>query len=429
MNRVCIEGGRLIDPASGRDSPGELYIADGRIVGLDVAPEGFDPDSVIDAAHCLVFPGLIDLQARLREPGAEHKGNIRSESRAAAAGGVTTLCLPPDTDPCIDSAAVVELVHRCSAYAGGARVETIGALTAGLRGKHLSEMAGLRAAGCIAVSNAGRRIASSQVMRRALEYAADQGLLVVIQPNDLDLADGGCAHEGPVALRLGLPGIPEAAETAALARDLELLAQTGARAHFTCLSTRRAVDMIGAARSAGLKVTADCAAHQLFLCDRDVDVFNALCHVLPPLRDQRDREGLRRAIADGELLAICSDHQPHDTDAKLAPFPATEPGISAVETLLPLTLRLVEEGSMSLADALARVTVGPATVLGLDTGRLEVGAAADICVFDPRPHWRLVPQELQSHGKNSPFGGWDFRGKVTHTLLGGQKIYSSSAPG
>jgi dihydroorotase len=429
MSRICIEGGRLIDPASGRDSPGDLYIADGRIVGLDVARKGFEPDTVIDAAHCLVFPGLIDLRARLREPGAEHKGDIRSESRAAAAGGITTLCLPPDTDPCVDSAAVVELVHRCSAHADGAQVETIGALTAGLHGKHLSEMAGLRAAGCIAVSNAGRPLASTQVMRRALEYAADQELLVIIQPNDPYLADGGCAHEGPVALRLGLPGIPEAAETAALARDLELLAQTGARAHFTCLSTRRAVDMIGAARSAGLSVTADCAAHQLFLCDRDVDGFNALCHVLPPLRDQRDREGLRRAITDGELVAICSDHQPHDTDAKLAPFPATEPGITAVETLLPLTLRLVEEGLMSWSDALARVTVGPATVLGLDTGRLEVGAAADICVFDPSPHWQLVAQELQSHGKNTPFGGWDFRGKVRHTLLGGQIIYSDNLRG
>lgn len=425
MNRIHIEGGRLIDPDSGRDSPGDLYIADGKIIGLDIVPKGFEPDSVIDATHCLVFPGLIDLQARLREPGAEHKGTIRGESRAAAAGGITTLCLPPDTDPCIDSAAVVELVHRGSANAGGARVETIGALTAGLDGKHLSEMASLRAAGCIAVSNAGRPIASSQVTRRTLEYAADQDLLVIIQPTDPDLANEGCAHEGPVALRLGLPGIPEAAETAALARDLELLAQTGARAHFTCLSTRRAVDMIGAARASGLRVTADCAAHHLFLCDRDVDGFNALCHVLPPLRDQRDREGLRRAIADGALVAICSDHQPHDTDAKLAPFPSTEPGISAVETLLPLTLRLAEEGLMSLSDALARVTIGPAAVLGLDSGRLALGAPADICIFDPQPHWQLLAQQLQSHGKNTPFGGWDFRGKVRQTLLGGQVIYAS----
>jgi dihydroorotase len=324
---------------------------------------------------------------------------------------------------------VVELVHRCSAKAQGARVQTIGALTAGLRGKHLSEMAGLRAAGCIAVSNAGRPLAGSQVIRRAMEYAADQGLLVIIQANDPELANGGCAHEGPVALRLGLPGIPEAAETAALARDLELLAQTGARAHFTCLSTRRAVDMIDKARAEGLNVTADCAAHHLFLCDRDVDGFNAWCHLLPPLRDQRDREGLRRALAEGRLAAACSDHQPHDIDAKLAPFPATAPGISAVETLLPLIMRLVEEGLMSLPDALARVTAGPATVLGLPSGRLAVDAPADLCIFDPGPHWRLDPQRLLSHGKNTPFGDWDFKGRVRYTLLDGQVIFDSDRDG
>ncbi len=424
---VAITGGRVIDPANGIDGPHDLFLHAGRVAALDRPPPGFRAEREIDARGKVVCPGIVDLCARMREPGHEHKATIASETAAAVRAGITTLCCPPDTDPVIDTPAVVELIRRRSGQCGAARVFAVGALTQGLGGSQLSEMAALKSAGCVAVSNALAPLSGMLILRRALEYAATFDLTVFLHPEDPALQDGGCVHEGVVATRLGLPGIPEAAETAAVAASLALIEQTGARAHFCRLSTARAVRMVARARHDGIPVTADVCAHQLFLTETDVGGFDGLYHVRPPLRTTGDRDGLRAGLAKGTLDAVCSDHQPHEADAKLAPFPATAPGISALETLLPLTLRLVGEGVLDLPAALARLTCGPARILGLPFGTLSLGASADVCVFDPERHWRLEEGEMLSRGHNTPFLGWEFTGRVSHTLVGGRLVYEAPA--
>lgn len=423
LRNLKITGGRIIDPACGTDKIADLFIAQNHIAGIGQAPAAFADYETLDANGRIVMPGLVDLAVRLREPGFEHKATIYSETCAAAAGGITRLCCLPDTEPVCDSPAEVRLIQECTAQAGFAHVCVLGALTKGLAGETLSEMAALKAAGCVGISNALRPLASTLVMRRALEYAASQGLTVFLHPFDHALAARGCVHEGHMATRLGLPGIPEANETAAVGQLLALVLQTGARVHFCRLSTARAVRMIARARFDGLPITADVAAHQLFLTEDDIGDFNSLCHVLPPLRTAYDRDELRHGVACGEISAICSDHQPHDPDAKEVPFTTSEPGISALNTLLPLTLKLVDEGIMSLINALARVTVNPATILGIDAGTLRVGSPADLCIVDPHAQWTLHPQDMPSSGKNTPFMGSTFRGRVTHTLLGGRLVH------
>jgi dihydroorotase len=420
---IHIRGGRLIDPANGRDERLDVFVADGRIAALGAAPDGFVADQSIDATGCVVCPGLVDLCARLREPGQEHKATIASESAAAAGGGITTLCCPPDTLPVVETPADIELIRLRAEAAGKARVVTLGALTRGLRGEQLSEMASLLHAGCAGVSNAMQPIANTLVQRRALEYAATFDLTVFLNANDHWLAGGGCAHEGKVATRLGLPGIPEAAETAAVARDLALVEQTGVRAHFCRLTTARAVRMVARARYDGLPVTVDTAIPYLFLTEMDISDFDSHCHVIPPLRTIEDREGLREALQRGALDAICSDHQPHEPDAKQGPFPATEPGISGLDTLLPLGLRLVSESVIDLADLVRSLTSAPAAILGLDCGTLSTGAVADICVFNPDLIWQLDINSIRSHGHNTPFLGWEMQGRVTHTLLAGRLVH------
>lgn len=420
---TVIRGGRIIDPVNRLDAITDLYIADGRIAAIGEAPSAFKETETIDARGRIVCPGLIDLQARLREPGQKHKGSIASETAAAAASGITTLCCPPDTNPVIDSPAVAaQIAHRAEA-AGKARVLPIGALTQGLGGEQLASMQALHTAGCQVMGNARRPITSTLVQRRALEYAATLGLTVFINAEDPWLGADGCAHEGPLGTRLGLAGIPECAEVIAISRELILIEQTGVRAHFGQLSTARAVEMIAEAKAKGLDISADVSAHQLYLTDLDVADFNSLCHVRPPLRSQRDRDGLRQALADGVINAVCSDHQPHDRDAKLAPFAATEPGISALETLLPLTLRLAEEGVMTLGEAISRLTCEPARILGIEAGRLNPGTIADICIFDSEQLWSVSEEKLVSAGKNTPFLGWEMKGRVTHTLLEGRLVY------
>jgi dihydroorotase len=422
--KTVIRNGRLLDPVNQTDRVADLFIEEGCIAAIGEAPAGLHPNREIEARGQWVIPGLVDLHARLREPGLEHKGTIASETRAAAAGGITTLCCPPDTDPVVDTPAAAQLIRRRAREAHQARVLPIGALTRGLKGEHLAEMAALRNAGCIAVGNARHPITSTLVMRRALEYAATLDLTVFIYPEDPWLA-AGCMHEGTVSTRLGLPGIPDCAEAIGLARDLRIVERTGVRAHFCQLSSAAAVEMIGEARAAGLPVSADVAAHHLYLTEMDVGFFNSLCHVRPPLRGQRDRDALRAAVARGVISAISSDHQPHDADAKLAPFADTEPGISGLETLLPLVLRLARDKVMPLTEALARVTAGPAAILGLEAGSLVVGAPADLCIVDPESRWTVSEETLVSHGKNSPFLGWEFEGRVTHTLLEGEVVHTA----
>ena len=421
-----IKNGLLVDTTKSTIKQSDLFLQDGDIVAIGSAPQGFETRQTIDAAGHWIMPGLIDCQARLRDPGEPEKANIESETRAAIRNGITSLCIPPDTQPPIDNSATVELIHhRNEMYGHQARVYPIGALTRGLGGDQLSNMASLRANGCIAFSNAKNALANNLVQRRAMDYAAGQQSLVIIQPIDHDLLGNGCAHEGAIATRLGLPAIPEAAETAALAKDIELVAQTGARTHFGQLSCARSVDMVRRAKAKGLPITADCAIHQLFLTDHDIGNFDSNMLTYPPLRSQYDRDALREGVADGTIDCLCSDHQPHEVDAKLKPFPSAEPGISGLDTLLLLALRLVEEKVLPLPELIAKLTLNPATILGLPGGRIAIGEVADLIIVDQDSHRVCEAASFISKGKNTAFGGWDFNGRVTHTLVDGNIVYEA----
>jgi dihydroorotase len=421
---LLIRNGLLVEAAGSTQRQADLYLQDGKIAAIDRPPKDFKAENTIDASGRLVMPGLIDCQTRLRDPGQPEKANIESETAAAIKNGITSLCLAPDTQPAIDNSATVELIHhRNEVFGHKAHVYPIGALTRGLGGEQLSNMASLRDNGCIAFSNAKAPLANNLVQRRAMDYAAGQQSLVIIQPLDHDLLANGCAHEGAVATRLGLPSIPEAAETAALAKDIELVAQTGARTHFGQLSCARSVDMIRRAKAKGLPISADCAIHQLFLTDHDIGNFDSNMFTIPPLRSQSDRDALREGVADGTIDCLCSDHQPHEVDAKLKPFPSAEPGISGLDTLLALALRLVEEGVLPLADVIAKLTRNPATILGLPGGKIEIGEFADLIIVDAETHWICKAENFVSKGKNTAFEGWDFQGSVTHTIVAGEVVY------
>ena len=424
---VSIINGRLVDPANQIDDMLDLHISQGHILATGDKPAGFEPDKVIDASGKIVCPGLIDLSVRLREPGLESKGTIATETRAAAHAGITTLITLPDTSPVTDSPAVMELIRRRAKQSGHARVLCLGALTKNLDGKELSEMAALQNAGCVAVTNAGRPLGNTLIERRALEYASTFGIKVFIKPEDRHLRNKGCVNEGIISSRLGLPGYPEAAETVAVARDVALAEATGAYIHFQCISAAKSVNQINRACHDGIQLSVDVAAHQLHLTEMDADDFNTGCHVDPPLRTLRDRDALREAVASGSIQAICSDHQPHEPDAKDHPFPDSATGISALETLLPLTLKLVDEKVLDLPTAIARLTIGPATIANLPFGRLDNGRSADVCVFDPDAFWQLEADKMISQGKNSPFVNWEFHGKVTQTLFEGRITYDSDA--
>ncbi|MEH6493568.1 dihydroorotase [Halopseudomonas sp.] len=423
--RLTIEGARVIDPASQFDQITDLHIAAGHIQAIGAAPEGFSPNQIIDARGLIASPGLVDLNVSLREPGYSRKGNIDSETRAAAAGGVTSLCCPPDSRPVLDTSAVAELILDRSQAAGHARVLPIGALTRNLEGEHLSELVALRDAGCVAFTQGLNPMGSNRILRRALEYAATFDVPIIFTPLDPSLAEGGMAHEGPTASRLGLIGIPESAETVALARDLLLIEQTGVRAHFSGLTSARAVDMLATAQARGLPVTADVAAYQLLLCDEDLAGFSSLLHVMPPLRSTADRRALREAVQSGVVQAIASHHRPHEPEVKRVPFAASAPGISSVEILLPLALTLVADGLLELPALLARLTTGPAAALNLQAGQLTLGGAADITLFDPAQACEIGRNWL-SRGANCPFIGQGAPAAVTHTLCNGKLVYQAN---
>ena len=422
--RITIAGARVIDPASQLDQITDLHIDGGLIHAMGEAPQGFVAAQTIDARGLIASPGLVDLDVSLREPGFGRKGNIASETRAAAAGGVTSLCCPPDSRPVLDTPAVAELILDRNERAAQTRVFPIGALTRGLEGEQLSELVALRDAGCVAFTQGLTPIRSNRVLRRALEYAAGFDLPVIFTPLDPALAEGGVAHEGAIAARLGLPGIPETAETVALARDLLLVEQTGVQAHFSGLSSARAMDMLADAQARGLPITADVAMYQLLLCDEDLDGYSSLLHVMPPLRSSNDRRALRQAVQSGVIQAIASHHQPHESEAKRVPFAASAPGISSVEILLPLALTLVADGLLELPALLARLTSGPATALGLSAGRISVGDSADLVLFDP-----AITTEIGTHwlsrGSNCPFLGQSAPGRVSHTLCQGRLVYQA----
>lgn len=422
---IHIQGGQLVDASQGVDKICDLYVADGKIVAIGDHPEGFKADRVIDANGKVVCPGLVDMQAHLREPGNSHKGTIASESAAAVAGGITSLCCPPDTKPVTDTTAVVELIRLKAEKAAKANVYVMGALTKGLKGEEISAMQSLKEVGCVGLSNGHQPIKNTQVLRRAMEYAKTMEITLFLHAEDPWLSDGGCAHEGVMSTRMGLTGIPSCAEEAEVAKLLQLVEMTGARVHFCQLSTAKAVRMISRAQFDKLPVSADVAAHQLQLSHIDIAEFNSLCHVQPPLRSERDRDGLRDGIMRGVIGVICSDHHPHDKDAKLAPFAETEPGISALESLLPLALRMADL-EMSLIDIIASLTITPAKILGIPAGSLAIGCTADICIFDPEEYWMLNEQSMLSSGKNNPFIGRELKGRVHYTLLAGTVTYQLS---
>ncbi|TXT30118.1 MAG: dihydroorotase [Rhodocyclaceae bacterium] len=413
---IEIKNGRVIDPKNGVDRSTSLYIADGKVVGLGEAPAGFVAGKSIDAAGCVVCPGLIDLGARLN--------SIEAELAAAVAGGVTSVVVPPDADPPLDEPELADrLVHR-GAEIGKARVLPLGALTLGLNGERLAELAGLKKAGCVAFSQANRPVTDTEALLRAMEYAATFGFAIWLQPQDYWLSRNGIAHEGEVSSRLGLAGIPVAAETIAVGTIVQLVRDTGCRVHLTRLSSAAGVALVQRAQHEGLPVTFDIGVHHLLLTENDIGYFNPHARFSPPLRAQSDRQALSKAAATG-LAAICSDHTPVGADDKLLPFGEAKPGATGLEVLLPLTLKWAEEAGVSLPDALARITSAPAAVLGLPSGQLGVGAAADICIFDPEATWQLTPEALKSRGKNSPWTGYMMTGKVKSTLVGGRVVYQA----
>lgn len=422
--RTVIKNGRIIDPLNLLDQVGDVYIHDDVIAGINKAPANFHPDRSIDAGGRLVLPGIVDLSARLREPGAEYKATIASETRAAVRAGVTSLCCPPDTSPVIDTSAVVELIHKHASQSGLAKVYCLGALTHNLDGATLGNMHGLKQAGCIGVSNAYVALRDNAVLRRALEYAATCDIPVHLYCEDQSMRGDGVVHEGVMSVRLGLPGIPVAAETIAISNVLLLIEQSGARVHFCRLSSARSIELIAEARERGLPVSADVAISQLFLTEADVAGFNSQCHLNPPLRTAEDREALRNALKTGVVDAICSDHQPHNEDAKSAPFSMTEPGASTLDVFLPLALQLADEGVIDLAKLVQVLTLNPATIAGIDGGSLDKDATADICIVDTATRWTVSPATMHSAGKNCPFMGRQLSGQVTHTFINGELVFA-----
>ena len=419
--RLAIKNARIIDPAADRDSNGDLYIVDGKI-----SAEIGKADRTIDGKGLVAAPGFIDIAARLREPGFEYKATLESEMQAAVAGGVTSLACPPDTDPPLDEPGLVDMLRRRAKALEHARVYPIGALTLKLEGKRLTEMAQLAETGCVAFSQANTPLADTQVLWRALQYAATFGFPVWLRAEDIWLAKGGVSHDGEVATRLGLPGIPPFAETIALAMLLELVRATRARVHVCRLSTAGAVEMMRAAKREGLPVTCDVAIHHLHLSEKDLGYFDANCRLEPPLRSERDRDALARGVEDGAIDCVCSDHTPVDEDGKHLPFAEAEPGATGLELLLPLTLKWGEARGLPLAKTLAKITSDAARVLGVGSGKLAAGAPGDVALFDPKATLRVSAETLKSQGKNTPFLGYELAGRVRYTIVAGNVVYDQT---
>ncbi|HVL74761.1 MAG TPA: dihydroorotase [Noviherbaspirillum sp.] len=423
--KIEIKNGRVIDPANGIDAQRNVYIADGRIAAVGEAPAGFTADQTIDAAGMIVVPGLVDLSARLREPGYEYKATLESEMQAAMQGGVTSLLCPPDTDPVLDEPGLVEMLKHRARNLNQANVYPLGALTMGLRGEALTEMAELTEAGCIGFAQAEQPIGDTTVMLRALQYAKTFGYTVWLRPQDPHLGRNGNAHSGAVASRLGLAGVPVMAETIALYTIFELVRATGARVHLCRISSAAGLELMRAAKKEGLPVSCDVGVHHIHLTDLDIGFFDSNARLTPPLREQRDRDAIRAALADGTIDAICSDHTPVDDDEKLLPFGEATPGATGLELLLPLTLKWAGEclGDKGLSTAIARITSDAARVAGLAAGALTRGAAADLCVFDPYARWKVEAKALASQGKHTPFIGYELEGQVRATVVAGRVAY------
>ena len=423
--KIHIKNGRVIDPKNNIDSQLDVFIGAGKIIGLGKAPEGFVANQTIEASNLIICPGLVDLSARLREPGDEYKATLISELQAAVAGGVTSLACPPDTDPVLDEPGLVEMLKHRAKQLNLAHVYPLGALTRQLQGKVLSEMGELREAGCVGFSQANIAITDTQVLWRAMEYAATFGFTLFLHAEEPFLAKDGVAHDGEIASRLGLKGIPSAAEALALASILRIAKETGAKVHISRLSTAEGVGMIREAKKQGVHISCDVSANHLHLTEHDIGFFDTNCHLKPPLRTQRDKDALTAGLKDGTIDAICSDHTPVDDDAKLAPFAEAEMGATGLELLLTLTLKWAQQEKVSLLSAISLVSLASANILGVPAGSLSLNSDADICIFDANEYWKINASALKSQGKNTPFNGLEMAGKVKFTLVHGQLVYQS----
>jgi dihydroorotase len=422
---LLIRNGRLIDPASGRDERGDVAVAAGRIVALGQVSAEFLPERTIDASGLIVAPGLVDLAVRLREPGHEAQGLLESEMAAAVAGGVTTLVCPPDTEPVLDEPGLVEMLKFRARGLSLANLYPLGALTSGLQGQALTEMAELTEAGCVGFSQAEVAVKDTLVLHRAMQYAATFGYSVWLRPSEAYLGTG-VAAKGAMATRMGLSGVPVIAETIALSTLFELVRDTGARVHLCRLSSAAGIDLVRRAKAEGLPITCDVSINQLHLIDVDIGNFNAAMRLTPPLRQQRDRDAIRGALAEGVVDALVSDHTPVDADAKNLPFAESEPGATGLELLLSLALKWGAETGLPLVQTLATVTSAPVRVLGqalgtlgASAGRLVEGGVADLCLFNPDQGWTVLPTTLRSQGKHTPFAGHEVPGRVHWTIVGG----------
>jgi dihydroorotase len=428
--KLHIKNGRLIDPANGIDAPKDLFIAAGKVHAVTKpgqVPSDFNVNRVIDASGLIVAPGLVDLSARLREPGYEYKATLESELQAAMQGGVTSLVCPPDTDPVLDEPGLVEMLKHRAKTLNLTHVYPLGALTVGLKGEALTEMAELTEAGCIGFAQAEHPILDTNVLLRALQYAKTFGYTVWLRPQDAHVGRGGIAHSGPFASRLGLSGVPVMAETIALHTIFELMRATGARIHLCRLSSAAGLDLVRAAKKEGLPVSCDVGAHHVHLTDVDIGYFDSNARVTPPFRAQRDRDAIRQGLLDGTIDAICSDHTPVDDDEKLLPFGEASPGATGLELLLPLALKWASETGRAdpslLSRAIAKVTSDAARIVGLPCGQLGVGSCADICLFDPAARWTVKADALASQGKHTPFLGYEMSGQVKATLVAGHVAF------
>lgn len=430
--KILIQNGRVIDPASGLDTKADVAIAAGRIVAIGAVPNDFAANRTIDARACIVAPGLVDLAARLGEPGGEHAHLLASEMAAAVAAGVTSLVCPPDTDPVLDEPGLVEMLRHRAEKLHQSRVLPLGALTRGLKGEVLTEMGQLTAAGCVGFSQAEVALANTQVLQRALQYASTFGYAVWLRPQDLYLGKG-VAASGPLATRMGLSGVPVAAETIALHTIFELVRTTRARVHLCRISSAAGVELVRMAKAEGLPVTADVSINSLHLTDADMGYFDSRARLSPVLRQQRDRDALGAALADGTLDALVSDHTPVDADAKALPFAEAAAGATGLELLWSLALKWGMAAGLDLSTVLSCMTSRPARVLGSalnnlqgSVGRLAVGGVADVVVLSSEGHWYVTKEGLRSQCKSTPFSGYELPGRVRATLVGGHVAFESS---
>jgi dihydroorotase len=433
VKSVHIKNGHLIDPANGIDAQQDIYIADGKVLAVGTAPAGFTADQTIDASGLIVSPGFVDLSARLREPGYEYKATLESEMQAAMQGGVTSLICPPDTDPVLDEPGLVEMLKHRAKTLNQAHVHPLGALTVGLKGKALTEMAELTEAGCIGFAQAEEPIEDTNVLLRAMQYAKTFEYTVWLRPQDAHIGRGGIAASGPLASRLGLSGVPVMSETIALHTIFELMRSTGTRVHLCRMSSAAGIELVRNAKKEGLPVTCDVGAHHVHMTDADIGFFDSNARLTPPLRSQRDRDAIRLGLLDGTIDALCSDHTPVDDDEKLLPFGEASPGATGLELLLSLTLKWADDYAAlqhgatdtlrPLARAISRITADPARVAGLRSGTLSVGAVADVCIFDPHATWTVEASALASQGKHTPFVGYNLTGQVQTTIVAGLVAY------